>query len=210
MAEVPHVLSRRLKWLFAAAFCGMWGPLTVFGTHRTTLFVIYYQASPASLALVGIVGGLIDAFNGPLIASWADSGLANRLRCFPLAQWGRRAPLMLLGTPLMVAGPTLMWLAPSKDRLTLGLWYAMCYVLLVNGNTLTLQSYLASIQELFPNGSERALAVVRQTPFMVLTYVVAGAAPAVIAFSANPVSEGECCVTRRYTTACGALSLPQL
>eukprot|EP00966_Prymnesium_polylepis_P260064 6007352-Prymnesium_polylepis.1 len=136
-------LSRRNRWLFAAAFMGMWGPLTVFGTHRTTLFVIYYQADVSSLALVGIVMGLVDAFNGPLIARWADAGLINRLRCFPTGRWGRRAPLMVIGVPLMVAGPTLMWLAPSRDRTVLTLWYALCYLCVVNGVTITLQSCAA-------------------------------------------------------------------
>ena len=191
-------LSWKHRWLFAAAFCGVWGPITIFVTHRTTLFVIYYQASPASLATVGIVCGLIDAFTGPLIAQMADSALLNKLSCFPLAGWGRRAPLILMGTPLLIAGPSLMWLAPNKDRFTLGVWYAMCYMLLVGGSQLTLQSYLSSIQELFPTGGERALAVVRQTPFMVLTYIIAGAGPAILAFTANPSTEGSCCLTARY------------
>ena len=90
----PHVgtapLSRGKKWMFAAAFMGMWGPLTVFGTHRTTLFVIYYQADVKVLSLIGIIAGLVDAINGPFIASWADAGIANRLKCFPVASWGRR------------------------------------------------------------------------------------------------------------------------
>jgi Na+/melibiose symporter-like transporter len=194
----PQPLSWKHRWLFAAAFCGVWGPITIFVTHRTTLFVIYYQASPASLATVGIVCGLIDAFTGPLIAQMADSALLNKLSCFPLAGWGRRAPLILMGTPLLIAGPSLMWLAPNKDRLTLGVWYALCYMLLVIGSQLTLQSYLSSIQELFPTGGERALAVVRQTPFMVLTYIIAGAGPAILAFTANPSTEGSCCLTARY------------
>ncbi|KAL1526661.1 hypothetical protein AB1Y20_015365 [Prymnesium parvum] len=190
--------SARQKWMFAAAFIGMWGPLTVFGSHRTLLFVVYYQADVSALAAVGIVMGLIDALNGPLLARFADAGIANRLRCFPVAKWGRRAPLMLIGTPLMLAGPTLMWLAPSRDRTALTVWYTLCYLLMVNGVTVTLQSYLASIQELFPTGPDRARAVVRQTPFLVLTYIIAGALPVTIAFTANPDTEGQCCVTSRF------------
>jgi hypothetical protein len=203
-------LSRRDRWLFAAAFMGMWGPLTVFSSHRTMLFVVYYQADVSSLAAVGIVMGFIDALNGPFVASWADAGVANRLRCFPAARWGRRAPLMLLGTPLMVAGPTLMWLAPSRDRTMITLWYALCYLLMVNGVTVTLQSYLASMQELFPTGGDRALAVVRQTPFLVLTYIMAGAMPVAIAFTTNPETEGQCCVTPHFdctaTPPCGCFT----
>lgn len=166
----PAPLSARLRWTFAAAFVGMWGPLTVFGSHRTTLFVIWYQTPVLSLSAVGIVMGFVDAFNGPLVATMADRGALNRwLPCFPMRTWGRRAPIMLLGTPLMVAGPTLMWLAPSRAAGALVAWYALCYFLSVNGVTLTLQSYLASIQELFASGDERARAIYRQTPFMVLT-----------------------------------------
>ena len=76
--------------------------------------------------------------------------------------------------------------------------YALCYLLMVNGLTVTLQSYLASIQELFPTGGERAIAVVRQTPFLVLTYILGGALPYVIAFGSTPDTEGQCCVTPQY------------
>ena len=191
-------LPRGQRWQFAAATMGIWGPLTVFTTHRTTLFVIFYQADVSMLAAVGIVMGILDALNGPFLARWADAGLINRLRCFPSATWGRRAPLLLLGAPIMCLGPTIMWLAPSRDRGVLVAWYALCYFCMVNGTTVTLQSYLASIQELFPTGGERALAVVRQTPFLVLTYIVGGALPVVLAFSTTPDTEGRCCVTPRY------------
>jgi hypothetical protein len=36
-------LSRSHKWMFAAGFMGLWGPLTIFSSHRTLLFVVYYQ-----------------------------------------------------------------------------------------------------------------------------------------------------------------------
>ena len=180
-------LTRSHQWMFAAAVLGIWGPISIF-THRTTLFVIYYQADVSSLSIIGVVMGFWDAFNGPFLARFADAGIVNRLPCFPAARWGRRAPLMLMGTPLMLLGPTVMWLAPSRDRTVLAFWYALCYFLMVNGVTVTLQSYLASIQELFPTGGERAIAVVRQTPFIVLTYILGGALPYVIAFGATPAS----------------------
>ena len=94
----------------------------------------------------------------------------------------------------MLAGPSLMWLAPSRERTTITVWYALCYVFMVNGVTVVLQSYLASIQELFGDGRQRALAVLRQTPFMVVTYVLS-AAPLLIAFTSNPESADRCCAT---------------
>ena len=138
---------------------------------------------------------LIDALNGPLVASMADSGMANRLPYFPLERWGRRAPLIAMGAPVMLAGPTLMWLVPSRARSVVNVWHALCYVLMVNGNTVVLQSYLASLQELFPTGEERALAIARQTPFMLFTYVLT-AAPVVLAFSSNPDMGKQCCISR--------------
>ena len=58
--------------------------------------------------------------------------------CF--ASWGRRAPWLLLGAPLLMAGTVLMWLPPAFDDLTLLVWYTMCYFLVVNGGTATLQA----------------------------------------------------------------------
>ena len=48
-------LSARHRWLFAAAFIGAWGPLSVWNVARTTLFVIYYQANVTALGIVQIV-----------------------------------------------------------------------------------------------------------------------------------------------------------
>ena len=193
-------LPMRQKYYFAAAFLGAWGPLSVWNTHRTTLFVIYFQADVAAMGIVQILAAVIDALNGPFVAHLADSAAINRWlpRFFPLATWGRRAPLMALGAPLMLAGPTLMWLRPSPDLTTI--WYALCFFLFVNGNTITLQSYLASIQELFSTGTERAVAIVRQTPFMVVTYALAGA-PLLIAFTTNPDTGTRCCVDERAECA---------
>ena len=68
---------------------------------------------------------------------------------------------------------------------------------MVNGVTVVLQSYLSSIQELFGDGKSRAEAIVRQTPFMVITYALAGA-PVLIAFTANPDTGTRCCVTSGF------------
>ena len=66
---------------------------------------------------------------------------------------------------------------------------------------------LASIQELFVTAPERALAIVRQTPFMVLTYALAGGVPLLVAFSTAPDTSERCCVTDRHdcnaVTPCG-------
>ena len=48
---------------------------------------------------------------------------------------------------------------------------------------------------------QRALAILRQTPFMVFTYVLS-AAPLLIAFTTNPQSAEQCCVSDR--TDCAA------
>jgi hypothetical protein len=66
--------------MFAAAFMGMWGPLTVFGTHRIALFAIYYQADVSALAAIGVVMGLYDAFRTGRSwrGGWADAGVANQ------------------------------------------------------------------------------------------------------------------------------------
>lgn len=51
---------------------------------------------------------------------------------------GRRAPWLLLGTPLLMAGTVLMWLPPALDDVTLLAWYALCYFLVINGGTASL------------------------------------------------------------------------
>ena len=51
---------------------------------------------------------------------------------------GRRAPWLLLGTPLLMAGTVLMWLPPALDDFTLLAWYALCYFLVINGGTASL------------------------------------------------------------------------
>ena len=51
---------------------------------------------------------------------------------------GRRAPWLLLGTPLLMAGTVLMWLPPALDDATLLAWYALCYFLVINGGTASL------------------------------------------------------------------------
>ena len=198
-SDAPTEVSVRHKWTFAAAFLGAWGPLSVWNTHRTTLFVIYFQADVAAMGAIQTVAALVDAFNGPFVAQIADTAFINRRlpKLFPLHLWGRRAPLMALGAPLMLAGPTLMWLVPSRERWVTTFWFALCFALFVNGTTITLQSYLASIQELFGTGTSRARAIVRQTPFMVITYALAGA-PVLIAFTTNPDMGGRCCATRGF------------
>ena len=130
--------------------------------------------------------------------------MANRLPYFPLERWGRRAPLIAMGAPVMLAGPTLMWLVPSRARSVVNVWHALCYVLMVNGNTVVLQSYLASLQELFPTGEERALSIDRQTPLMIFTYVLS-AATVVLAFSSNPDMGKQCCISRH--TDCSSVHL---
>ena len=71
-----------------------------------------------AIGTIGIIMGWWNAFNGPFVARWADSGALNRrVPCF--ASWGRRAPWLLLGAPLLMAGTVLMWLPPAFDDLTL-------------------------------------------------------------------------------------------
>ena len=104
-----------------------------------------------AIGTIGIIMGWWNAFNGPFVARWADSGALNsRVPCF--ASWGRRAPWLLLGAPLLMAGTVLMWLPPAFDDVTLLVWYTMCYFLVINGGTATLQAYLSGIQELYGTG----------------------------------------------------------
>ena len=104
-----------------------------------------------AIGTIGIIMSWWNAFNGPFVARWADSGALNRrVPCF--ASWGRRAPWLLLGAPLLMAGTVLMWLPPALDDVTLLVWYTMCYFLVVNGGTATLQAYLSGIQELYGTG----------------------------------------------------------
>ena len=61
--------------------------------------------------------------------------------------------LLLLGTPLAIAGTAAIWVPPSHEEGALVAWYAGSYFLLVNGVTAQMQAYLASIQELFTTGA---------------------------------------------------------
>jgi|TARA_B110000196_G_C20533450_1_gene381081 Na+/melibiose symporter-like transporter len=81
--------------------------------------------------------GWWNALNGPFVARWADSGMLNRHVPW-FASWGRRAPWLLLGTPLLMAGTVMMWLPPALDDTTLLVWYALCYFLVINGGTASL------------------------------------------------------------------------
>ena len=109
------------------------------------------QQDATAIGTIGIIMGWWNAFNGPFVARWADSGALNRrVPCF--ASWGRRAPWLLLGAPLLMAGTVLMWLPPAFDDVTLLVWYTMCYFLVINGGTATLQAYLSGIQELYGTG----------------------------------------------------------
>lgn len=134
-------ISRTHQWLFAAGFIGAWGPLSVWNAYRTTLFVIWYQADVAAMGVVQTVAAIVDAVNGPCIAHIADAATINRhMSRFPLHKWGRRAPLLVMGAPIMMAGPVLMWLVPSRERTVTTAWYGICFFLFVWGNSITLQS----------------------------------------------------------------------
>ena len=66
-------VSTRSKWSFAAAFLGAWGPLSVWNTWRTTLFVIYFQANLVAMGAIQTAAAIVDVLNGPLVAQLADS-----------------------------------------------------------------------------------------------------------------------------------------
>jgi len=156
-------LSTWHKWSFAAAAVGTWGPVVVFGALRNTVYIVYFGAPAGAIGAVGIFMGWWNALNGPFIARWSDAGYLNKLRVFsPAENWGRRAPWLLSGTPLVILGTSLMWLPPGRDDAWLISWYALCYFLVVNGVTMQLQAYLASVQELFTTGVGRARAIARQ------------------------------------------------
>ena len=78
---------------------------------------LYTQAKGYCMGItIGIVMGWWNALNGPFVARWADSGMLNRHVPW-FASWGRRAPWLLLGTPLLMAGTVMMWLPPALDAL---------------------------------------------------------------------------------------------
>eukprot|EP00325_Prymnesiales_sp_UTEX-LB-985_P017862 CAMPEP_0174748658 /NCGR_PEP_ID=MMETSP1094-20130205/93983_1 /TAXON_ID=156173 /ORGANISM="Chrysochromulina brevifilum, Strain UTEX LB 985" /LENGTH=68 /DNA_ID=CAMNT_0015953739 /DNA_START=84 /DNA_END=286 /DNA_ORIENTATION=+ len=64
------------------------GTSTAFQTHRTTLYVIYFQAPVGAIATIGIFMSVLDALLDPTLAHLADVGKVNDLPCFPMAKWG--------------------------------------------------------------------------------------------------------------------------
>mmetsp|Transcript_24285 Transcript_24285/g.71810 ORF Transcript_24285/g.71810 Transcript_24285/m.71810 type:complete len:365 (-) Transcript_24285:108-1202(-) len=187
-------LSALLRWSFAAASIGVWSPVFIFSALRNTLYVIHFGVGVQPLSIVNIVMGWWNALNGPFIARWADAGVLNRLSLFsPAEAWGRRAPWILLGTPLAIAGTAAIWVPPSHEEGALVAWYAGSYFLLVNGVTAQMQAYLASIQELFTTGASRKRAIARQVPFLTVSQLVSAVLP-VIAFSYTPDTTETCCI----------------
>jgi len=187
-------LSALLRWSFAAASIGVWSPVFIFSALRNTLYVIHFGVGVQPLSIVNIVMGWWNALNGPFIARWADAGVLNRLSLFsPAEAWGRRAPWILLGTPLAIAGTAAIWVPPSHEESALVAWYAGSYFLLVNGVTAQMQAYLASIQELFTTGASRKRAIARQVPFLTVSQLVSAVLP-VIAFSYTPDTTETCCI----------------
>ena len=156
-----------------------------------------------AIGTIGIIMGWWNAFNGPFVARWADSGALNRrVPCF--ASWGRRAPWLLLGAPLLMAGTVLMWLPPAFDDVTLLVWYTMCYFLVINGGTATLQAYLSGIQELYGTGRLRARAIANQQPFVITTFILVAVGLPLIAFTQDSVPDnGSCCLAPSHPD-CGS------
>lgn len=198
-------LSTRHSWAFAAASVGAWGPVVIFGTLRNTVYIVYFGAPAGSIGVIGIVMGWWNALNGPFIARWSDAGYLNRLGIFsPVEKWGRRAPWLLTGTPLVIFGTSLMWLPPYKSEAWLLAWYALCYFMVVNGVTMQLQAYLASVQELFTTGVARGRAIARQAPFLTAAFLMAGVLPLIV-FSFTPDTTAKCCISPRSGCPTGEL-----
>ena len=53
----------------------------------------------------------------------APASQTVRMTRLSLSTAGRRAPWLLLGTPLLVLGTTLLWLPPALDQASLIGWY---------------------------------------------------------------------------------------
>ena len=90
----PPRLSLSSKWAFSAASLGLFGPPAAFLVNRNILFISYLGASAATMGVLGIVLGAVNALNGPIISTLADSAYLNRKfpKLFPVETWGRRAP----------------------------------------------------------------------------------------------------------------------
>ena len=63
----------------------------------------------APVALAGVIlgiGRLVEIFDDPLIGHWSDTFRSR---------WGRRAPFILIGTPIMSITFVLIWLPPDAE-----------------------------------------------------------------------------------------------
>ena len=63
----------------------------------------------APVALAGVIlgiGRLVEIFDDPLIGHWSDTFRSR---------WGRRAPFILIGTPVMSITFVLLWLPPDAE-----------------------------------------------------------------------------------------------
>eukprot|EP00962_Isochrysis_galbana_P015675 scaffold4498_cov119-Isochrysis_galbana.AAC.35 len=198
-------LSARHRWMFAAAAVGAWGPVVIFGALRNTVYIVYFGAPAGSIGAVGIFMGWWNALNGPFVARWSDAGSLNHFWMFsPVENWGRRAPWLLSGTPVVILGTSLMWLPPSRSEGWLVAWYALCYFLVVNGVTMQLQAYLSSVQELFTTGVARSRAIARQAPFLTAAFLMAGVLPLIV-FNFTPDTTAKCCIAPRSGCPTGDL-----
>ena len=138
-------------------YLGVFFQVCSLSVHSAYLYAYYFKVDATVLGLASAGGALFNALNGIPIAQLADSGWLNRAMptVFPMAQWGRRAPVMCMGIPLLAISCLLMWLCPFTSVAAVA-WYCLTYFVLANGATCCSNALQSSIQERFPSSYLRA------------------------------------------------------
>lgn len=173
MTVSPAHLPRRTKLIYGL---GDWG-----NTTTSTMIVFFFsffltdiaRLDPLYVAPVLLIGGIWDAINDPLIGI-----LADRVR----TRWGRRRPLILLGSlPLAVSFVMLWWVPPWQNQLAMMAYYTVVYLLFDTAFTLVTIPYSALTAELTEDYDERTgLTAYRMAVSMAGGLIAAVAMPLVV------------------------------
>lgn len=122
-----------------------------------SLWLIYFYAPPegrghalipiAVVALVRGLGGVLEAFDDPLIGWWSD-----RTR----SRWGRRIPFLLYGIPLLVASFWLLFTPPAgAGPVLIAVYLFVVLELFYFANTIVGVPYEALQAEIATTSSDR-------------------------------------------------------
>ncbi|MBW2279691.1 MAG: MFS transporter [Deltaproteobacteria bacterium] len=166
-AAEPARVEWRVLGAYAAPTLGLASPLFFvqffFLKYATDVLLM----APAAVALIFGLSRLWDAVTDPVVGVWSD---ATRSRL------GRRRPWMLAGTPVVLVGFVMIWVAPrGLGEVGLGLWVGAALVAFFTGFTAWIVPHMSLGAELSDGHHDRSrIFGTRQVFFMLGMFVAFG------------------------------------